>query len=220
MKDIDIHIITTYPRVWSRLCDEWKESDVLSKSNCLWEETSGSLMTVPFTVTLHPVSLPPLVCSAIILHSLSWWHVTWPLLCLFTESIKLSVQTPGKEQRNLIYRQPPTSLSSTEKCSAQTTQCLWTGGGGGKTQQGLRLIDFYWRREGSWSYSVALLSDTKQRAACPGRNHSRILKALLINIALPINQITTWCGKDVTHRDKLTENYYKLCSSAALWSLF
>lgn len=51
-----------------------------------------------FTVTPHLVSLPPLICGGVILHSLLSCLATWPLLCHFTEPIKLSVRTPRKSR--------------------------------------------------------------------------------------------------------------------------
>lgn len=57
---------------------------------------SHNLLCKHCHVTLHPVPLPPLVWSVVIPHSLLSLFVTWPLLCLFTESIKL--QTPWKSR--------------------------------------------------------------------------------------------------------------------------
>ncbi len=162
-----------------------------------------------FTVTLHPVFLSPLVCSVVILHSLLSWLVTRPLLCHFTESIKPSVQTP-RNSRGLWF----TVCSLLQKNAVLGHWELLNRRR--RTQEGLRVIDFCWSREGSASdrsHSDALPSDTKERAARPLWESLNSWKALIISFLLSRDQITVCYVKAAPAGTNHSGSYHKLCSS-------
>lgn len=146
-------------------------------------------------------------CSVVILSSLFSWLVTRPLLCHFTESIKLSVQT-RTENTGIWFtddRLPVRPLHREMLCS-DTRECLNRSRRRRGDTAGTEAdwFYFYWSRDGKACHLITFWCSTKWYQ---GESCMFSLKTLLINTFF-------------NNRDGLTEIHHQLCSFTETFSLF